>query len=68
MVVRLEIHHKLSRRMADWSLSRKRWQIFKMNYFTGKIEEIQRTIPVSHRNPHRFLQKALEKWEKSEET
>ena len=38
-----------------------------MTYFTEKILEIQRKIPVSFRNPHRLLQKALEKWEKSNE-
>ena len=36
------------------------------NYYINKVSKLLRKIPVSNRNPHRFLDQALENWEEKD--
>ena len=42
-------------------------QDLQLQYYVQKIDKLQRNIPISHRNPHRLLQKAMNSWEEKDE-
>ena len=38
-----------------------------MEYFVDKVEQIHRKIPITQRNPHRFIESAMESWQDKDE-